>query len=99
MDLGIRGRTAIINGGSAGMGKAAAMALAREGVDLVLCARGAERLEATAAEIATATGVKVRTVAADHSTAEGRVRVLAACPEPDILVATCSPPPMTPDYR
>ncbi len=99
MDLGIRGRTAIVNGGSAGMGKAAALALAREGVNLVLCARGAERLEATAAEIAAATGASVRTVSADHSSAEGRHRVLAACPEPDILVATCSPPPMTPDYR
>ncbi len=99
MDLGIRGRTAIVNGGSAGMGKAAALALAREGVNLVLCARSVERLEATAREIAGATGVTVRTVAADHSTVDGRARVLQTCPEPDILVATCSPPPMTPDYR
>jgi 3-oxoacyl-[acyl-carrier protein] reductase len=99
MDLGIRGRRAIVNGASAGMGKAAALALAREGVQLVICARGEERLRAAAAEIAAATGVTVQAVAADHSTDKGRVRILAACPAPDILVATCSPPPMTPDYR
>lgn len=99
MDLGIRGRKAIVNGGSAGMGKAAAFALAREGVDLVISARNAERLRATAEEIAAATGVNVIPVAADHSEAEGRARILAACPAPDILVGTCSPPPMTPDYR
>lgn len=99
MDLGIRGRKAIVNGGSAGMGKEAALALAREGVELCISARGAERLEATAREIREQTGVRVTTVAADHSTDEGRRRILAACPEPDILVGTCSPPRMTPDYR
>src|SRR3569833_199331 len=99
MDLGIRGRKAIINGGSAGMGKAAAFALAREGVDLVTSARQEPRLRATAEEIATATGVSVVSVVADHSQAEGRERILAACPAPDILVATCSPPPMTDDFR
>src|ERR1044072_1093265 len=99
MDLGIRGRKAIVNGGSAGMGKAAALALAREGVDLVISAREPTRLRATAEEIGTATGVSVVPVVADHSQAEGRERILAACPAPDILVATCSPPPMTEDYR
>jgi 3-oxoacyl-[acyl-carrier protein] reductase len=99
MDLGIRGRCAIVNGASAGMGKAAALALAREGVDLCISARGEQRLRATADEITAATGVKVTAIAADHSTDEGRSRILAACPSPDILVATCSPPPMTPDYR
>ncbi len=99
MDLGIRGRKAIVNGGSAGMGKAAAFALAREGVDLVLSARGEARLRASAEEIAAATGVSVVPVVADHSQDEGRARILAACPAPDILVATCSPPPMTEDYR
>lgn len=99
MDLGIRGRRALVNGGSAGMGKAAAFALAREGVDLVLSARGEARLRATAAEIAAATGVSVVPVVADHSQAAGFARILAACPAPDILVATCSPPPMTQDYR
>jgi 3-oxoacyl-[acyl-carrier protein] reductase len=81
------------------MGKAAAFALAREGVDLVLSARGAARLYATAEEIATATGVRVVPVVADHSQAEGFARIIAACPGPDILVGTCSPPPMTEDYR
>jgi 3-oxoacyl-[acyl-carrier protein] reductase len=99
MDLGIRGRKAIVNGGSAGMGKAAAFALAHEGVDLVISARNETRLRATAEQIAATTGVSVVPVAADHSQAEGRARILAACPAPDILVATCSPPLMTEDYR
>ena len=99
MELGIRGRKAIVNGASAGMGKEAALALAREGVDLCICARGVERLEATAREIASLSRVAVVPIAADHSTEEGRGRILAACPEPDILVGTCSPPRMTPDYR
>jgi 3-oxoacyl-[acyl-carrier protein] reductase len=99
VDLGMRGRKAIVNGASAGMGRAAALALAREGVELVIAARGEARLAATAREIAAETGVRVTAVAADHATAEGRARILAACPQPDILVATCSPPPMTGDYR
>ena len=99
MDLGIRGRNGIVNGGSAGMGKAAAFALAREGVDLVISARREARLRATATEIAAATGVRIIPVVADHSNAEGFARILAACPTPDILVGTCSPPPMTEDYR
>ena len=99
MDLGIRGRKAIVNGGSAGMGRAAALALAREGVELVISARGEARLRAAAEDIAAATGVRVEAVVADHSRPEGFEKILAACPAPDILVATCSPPPMTPDYR
>jgi len=99
MDLGIRGRRALVNGGSAGMGRAAAELLAAEGVELVLAARGAERLNAAAQDIHNQHGVSVRTVAADHSTEEGRRRILDACPDPDILVATCSPPPLTPDHR
>lgn len=99
MDMGIRGRRALINGASAGMGQSAAKMLAAEGVDLVLVARGAERLEATAVELRTRYGVHIETVAADHSTQDGRQRILATCPNPDILVATCSPPPLTPDHR
>jgi 3-oxoacyl-[acyl-carrier protein] reductase len=99
MDLGIRGRKGIVNGGSAGMGKAAAFALAREGVELVVSARGEARLRATATEIEAATGVRVIPIVADHSQPEGLARILAACPAPDILVGTCSPPPMTEDYR
>lgn len=99
MDLGIRGRKAIVNGGSAGLGRASALALAREGVDLVISARGEARLMATCEAIERETGVSVIPVVADHGTDEGRARVLTACPEPDILVGTCSPPPMTPDRR
>lgn len=99
MDLGIRGRKALVNGGSAGMGKAAAFALAREGVNLVISARNEPRLLAAAQEIADATGVGVVPVCADHSDVAGRERILAACPAPDILVSTCSPPRMTEDYR
>src|SRR6478736_6054857 len=99
MDMGIRGRCALVNGASAGMGRAAAESLAGEGVDLVLSARGEVRLEEAASDLRARYGVKVTAVAADHSTAEGRQRILEACPSPDILVATCSPPPMTPDHR
>ena len=99
MDLGIRGRKAIVNGGSAGMGKSAALSLASEGVDLFVSARREDRLVQACREIAEATGASVVPVCADHSSAEGRERILAACPDPDILVGTCAPPPMTPDYR
>ena len=99
MDLGIRGRKAIVAGGSAGMGRGAALALAREGVEIVLSARGETRLRAAAAEITNETGVQVTPVVADHATAAGRHTLLAACPEPDILIATISPPAMTPDFR
>jgi 3-oxoacyl-[acyl-carrier protein] reductase len=99
MQLGIKGRRALINGASAGMGRAAAEMLAAEGVDLVLTARGQARLEEAASDLRSKYGVNVTTVAADHSTSEGRDRILAACSDPDILVATCSPPPMTPDHR
>jgi len=99
MDLGIAGRKAIVNGGSAGMGKSAALALAREGVDVFVSARGEERLLRTCEEIASQVSAQVTPICADHSTEEGRERILVACPEPDILVGTCAPPPMTPDYR
>lgn len=99
MDLGIRGRKAIVNGGSAGMGRSAVHALAREGVEVFVSARGEERLVAACREISEETGSTVTPVCADHSTEEGRERILAACPDPDILVGTCAPPPMTPDYR
>lgn len=99
MDLRIAGRKAIVNGGSAGMGRSAVLALAREGVDVFVSARGEERLVKACREIADETGAKVVPICADHSSAEGRDRILAACPEPDILVGTCAPPPMTPDYR
>jgi 3-oxoacyl-[acyl-carrier protein] reductase len=93
MDLGIKGRTAIVNAASKGLGKASAMALGREGVNLVISARTAETLEAAAEEIRQETGANVTTVVADVATVEGRSAILAACPEPDILVNNCGGPP------
>lgn len=93
MDLGIAGRKAIVCAASKGLGRACAMSLAREGVDLVITARTAGPLEATAEEIRSATGVLVRTVASDITTEEGRAAVLAACPDPDILVNNAGGPP------
>ena len=86
MDLGIRGRRAVICAGSKGLGRAAAFSLAREGVDLVLFARTQETLDATAEEIRRETGVRVDTVAGDVATEEGRAALLRVCPSPDILV-------------
>ena len=93
MDLGIRGRTAIVCAASKGLGRGCAEALAAEGVDLVICARTAEAIEKTAAEIAAEYGVGVTPVACDITTEAGRAAVLAACPEPDILVNNAGGPP------
>ncbi len=82
MDYGIRGRKAIVCAASQGLGRGCAFALAREGVDLVVNARTAATLEATAEAIRRETGVSVVAVAADITTAAGRAAVLAACPEP-----------------
>jgi 3-oxoacyl-[acyl-carrier protein] reductase len=86
MDYGIRGRRAIVCGSSKGLGKGCAAALAAEGVHVVLVARGEEVLLQTAAELRTAHGVEVTAIAADITSEEGRARVLAACPQPDMLV-------------
>ena len=93
MDLGIKGRNALVCAASKGLGKGCAMALAREGVNLVITARGKEALEATAEEIRKATGAKVATVAGDITTEEGRKAALAACPGVDILVNNAGGPP------
>ena len=93
MDLGIAGRKGIVCAASKGLGRACAFSLARAGVDLVICARTREPLEAAAQEIRTATGVQVTVVAGDITTAAGREAVLAACPEPDILVNNAGGPP------
>ena len=93
MDLGIRGRTALVCAASKGLGKACAMALAREGASLVITARGAEALEATAQEIRSLHKVQVTAVAGDITTEQGRAAALAACPGPDILVNNAGGPP------
>lgn len=86
MDLGIAGRRALVMGASRGLGRACALALAREGVQLTIVARDPERVGTAAAEIRAATGTEVTPVAADFRTAAGREAALAACPAPDILV-------------
>ena len=86
MDFGIRGRKALLSGASRGLGKACAMALAQEGVDVTIVARSRDVLERTADQIRAATGVLVTPVCGDIATAEGRAAALEACPEPDILV-------------
>jgi 3-oxoacyl-[acyl-carrier protein] reductase len=93
MDLGIRGRKAIVCAASQGLGRACALALAREGVDLVINARSADVLEATATEIRRETGVRVTTVPGDITTDDGRRQIVAACAEPDILVNNAGGPP------
>jgi 3-oxoacyl-[acyl-carrier protein] reductase len=99
LDLGIAGKTALLAGASAGMGKAAAMAMAREGATIYLSARGEDRLRDAAREIAASTGASVTPVVADHGTAKGRATLLAACPAPDIMVVTCAPPRTTESYK
>jgi 3-oxoacyl-[acyl-carrier protein] reductase len=93
MDLGLKGKKAIVCASSKGLGKGCAMALAQEGVDLVINSRSADALEAAAEEIRKATGVNVTAVACDVTTEEGRAAVLAACPDPDILVNNAGGPP------
>jgi 3-oxoacyl-[acyl-carrier protein] reductase len=92
MDLGIRGRKALLVGASRGLGKACALALAHEDVDVTIVARKRETLEATGAEIAAATGLKVTTVAGDITTKAGRAAALEACPAPDILLNNADGP-------
>ncbi len=93
MDMGIRGKTALVCAASKGLGKGCAMALAREGVNLVITARGADVLHATADEIRKATGVTVTAVVGDITTPAGRAAALAAAPQFDILVNNAGGPP------
>ena len=92
MDLGIAGKRAIVGAASKGLGKGCAMALAEEGVHLVINARTASELEATAAEIRSATGVEVTAITGDITRPETRQAILAACPAPDILVTNAGGP-------
>jgi 3-oxoacyl-[acyl-carrier protein] reductase len=98
VDLGIRGKTALLFGASRGLGKACALALAREGVNITIVARTQVTLETTAQEIRAATGVDVVPVVGDITTTAGRAAALRACPQPDILLNNADGP--TPgDFR
>ncbi len=92
MDLGIKGKTAIVCAGSKGLGLGCATALAEAGVDLVLNARNVGPLEQAAKELRKF-GVKVQTVACDITTPEGQAQVLEAAGSPDILVNNAGGPP------
>jgi 3-oxoacyl-[acyl-carrier protein] reductase len=98
MDLGIRGRKAIVCASSQGLGRGCARALAEAGVAVVINGRNRELLEQTATEIRQATGVEVTPVLADISTPIGQAELLAACPAPDILVNNNGGPPYR-DFR
>ncbi|MGE0847464.1 MAG: SDR family oxidoreductase [Flavobacteriaceae bacterium] len=93
MDLGIKGRKAIVCAASKGLGRGCAEHLAAAGVDLVINARSAGPLEAAAKAIAERHGVGVTAVAADVTTEEGRGALLEACPDPDILINNAGGPP------
>ena len=93
MDMGIAGKRALVCASSRGLGLGCAEALAGEGVDLVMNARGADALEAAAQAIRDAHGVNVVTVAADVTTPEGQAAVLAAAGGADILINNAGGPP------
>ena len=94
MDLGIEGKWALVCAASKGLGKGCAAALVREGVNVVITARGDEALQATAAELrALNPKVSVQALAGDITTLEGRAAALAACPQVDILVNNAGGPP------
>ncbi len=96
MDLGIKGRKALVCGASKGLGRACAEALLREGVQVTLVARGQAALDEAIVALqamAAASGGSVQGVACDITTPEGRAQALAACPEPDILVTNAGGPP------
>lgn len=98
MDLGLDGKVAVVGGSSKGLGRASALALARERARVAICARSEADLAATAAGIARETGAEVLAVPADWRSAEGIDRVVAAAAERfggiDILVHNTGGPPL-----
>jgi len=98
MDLGIAGRKAIVCASSRGLGRACAEALAAEGCEVVMNARGAEALAEAAAAIRAATGARVTEVPGDVADPAIQAALLAACPQPDILVNNNGGPPRS-DFR
>jgi len=93
MDLGIKGKRALVSASSKGLGLGCAQALAEAGCDLVMNARGAEALEAAAEAIRATHGVSVTTVAADVTTEDGRAALLDAAGDVEILVTNAGGPP------
>jgi len=98
MDLGIAGRKAIVCASSRGLGRACALALAHASCEVVINGRDGKTLQATAAELRTATGSRIIEVQADLATTEGQAALLQACPAPDILVNNNAGPPFR-DFR
>jgi 3-oxoacyl-[acyl-carrier protein] reductase len=98
MDLGIAGRKAIVCASSQGLGRACAARLAEAGCEVVINGREEKRLSATADELRKSTGAKIIAVVADVASPEGQQALLAACPEPDILVNNNAGPPFR-DFR
>lgn len=98
MDLGIAGRKAVICASSRGLGRACAFALAQAGCEVVINGRDGKALDATAAELRQVTGAKVTPVQGDVATSAGQAALLAACPQPDILVNNNAGPPFS-DFR
>ena len=93
MDLGIKGRKAVVCASSQGLGAACAGALAREGCEVWINGRDGGRLKEAQARIEAETGVRVHAVAADITTEAGRQALFDACPEADILVNNNAGPP------
>ncbi len=98
MDLGIAGKWALVCGASKGLGLGCAQALAGEGVNVLMVARGAEALQVAAANLAAASSASVQSVAADITTVEGRAAVFAIRKDFDIVVTNAGGPP-TGDFR
>jgi 3-oxoacyl-[acyl-carrier protein] reductase len=93
MDMGIKGKTAIVCASSRGLGKGCAAALASEGVDLIINGRNEEVLYATGKEIRDNFGVKVTEFCADITSKDQQTKLLELCPSPDILVNNAGGPP------
>jgi 3-oxoacyl-[acyl-carrier protein] reductase len=93
VDLGISCKSALVCGASRGLGKACALALAREGVNVTIVARNRDGLESAGGEIKQLTGAGTVIVAADLTTNDGRAAAISACPQPDILINNSQGPP------
>ena len=92
MDLGIKGKKAIVCASSRGLGYGCAEALAKAGVDLTICARTKDDIDSAAVKLSSY-GVKVTAVACDVTTESGKEKLLQACDSPDILINNAGGPP------